>query len=313
MSDAFEAALAAAKEGAPSQDEAAPTTPEETAAEQVETTGETQTESGPTLDEVKQLLADGKLRELAKRFSVDADKLDVHPAKLRKLNKTRDELTAREAKLEQNRGEVARAQAELVTKQNRVSRLESIENAIQAGDWSGVARAVESVLPDGMDFAQLTYALSQGGKPQVTTDPKLVRELEEVKRKLAEREENERKQQGQSHAERDRQHVREQLAKHDLSKLDGFEDQVRAEMDRVWNPKLQTWSKTLKEVADELLKKETERASKLLGVKSGPKKAPAARTSVDERFAVPASKGEDPRDRAFKAALAQAEREARAR
>jgi hypothetical protein len=340
MSDAFAQALAQAKQASGGVPQAANEPAETPEAETPESddevtedaadgadgdaTGDDEPEEGDdapaseiTLDEVKALFADGKLKELAKRLGQDPDALEVHPAKLRKLKRTETELTERETEVKRLKGELAAKQVALTNKEAELSRrggkLDAIERAVAAGDWLGVADAIEGLLPEGTNYAKLTQLVAQGARGG---DPAVLRELNELKQKMLEREAREKEHQTASTRERDRGHVREQLAKHELSKLDGFEDAVIAEMHKAWDPSLKAFNKTLKQVADELLTKEKARASKLLGAKPATSKRPVARPvasprSDDGRFVVPSTPSTPDKDHAFKSAYAAALRQSR--
>lgn len=246
----------------------------------------------PDLGALKAFAKAGQIRALVKALGEDPKEYDVHPARLRRARDAEAAAAARATELESLKAKLASEQAELVAEKSKVQArsqfAETVETSLGREDWIGVARAIASRLPQGMTFAQFTAKVAQSGTSN-PVDLETRRELAELKRWKQEQEQKAQGQTAEQQKANDLQHIKSQLAKHDVTKLDGFEAAVYGEMQKAWDPKLGAFSRTLKEVADDLVKRERAKAAKLLGVKPVTKPAAAPRQQ-DGRFAIPAPK-----------------------
>lgn len=262
----------------------------------------------PDLETVKALFSAGKIRQLGRLLGVKPEAFDVHPARLRKAREAEEALAKRQEALDADKRAVAAERAELVTARAKADFADTLEQSVAREDWVGLARLVQSKLPQGMTFGQLTARIAAGASAPGAS-PEVLRELAELKRWREEQEKQRKQLTEEQQREADHAHIRSQLSKHPIARLEGFEQQVREAMRAAWDPRLQAFNRTLKEVADEIVTREKQRAAKLLGVKptARPKQKASARARTEDgRFAVPAPAPDNTRDAAYRRALLSA-------
>lgn len=237
-------------------------------------------DEGTSLSELQELAKDKKWHEVVIALGGDPKDLKGGPARLRKLNRLQAEVDGKLTRLSEREQSLGGRIHEANTANAATI---SFRASVGKKDWGGSLQAFSSMIPKGADgkpvctLGELTQHWARLETGAAPANNAMARRLEELERREAERESGAQKQTAEQATQRDLDHITKTFAKHAVAKVPDFANLVRQEMHGSYDKDLKAYKLTLTEAARIVVKRETDRARRILG------KAPARVEVVTKR------------------------------